>query len=89
MQDIIGCCKDFDFYSEKDGKPLESLVSCCDMSSFALFIYLKHFLMFIYFEREREREQGRGRETRRERIPSRLCAVCTQPDVVLNLTMRS
>ena len=31
-------------------------------------------------ERERERDFRRGRERRRERIPSRLCAVSTEPD---------
>ena len=37
-------------------------------------------------ERESEREQGRGRERRRERIPSRLRAVSTEPDVGLERT---
>ena len=42
--------------------------------------------MFIYFERETDRqtdnahERGRGRENRREKIPSRLDAVSTEPD---------
>ena len=48
--------------------------------------------MFILRERERARasahEQGRGREQRRERIPSRLCTVSTQPDTGLGLTTR-
>ena len=40
------------------------------------------FLMFIYFERERERAQvGEGQ---RERIPSRLHTVSTEPDVGFN-----
>ena len=46
--------------------------------------------MFILREREREREftclqagRGRGREGERERIPSRLHAVSTEPDVGL------
>ena len=34
--------------------------------------------LFIYFERVRE--QGRGRERGRERIPSRLRVVSTEPD---------
>lgn len=43
MQIIIGCCKDFDFYLERDGKPLESLVFCCDRN---LFTFLKdHWLL--------------------------------------------
>ena len=40
--------------------------------------------MFTYFETERE--WGRGRERRRERIPSKLHAVGTEPDAGLNLT---
>ena len=40
--------------------------------------------MFISFERERE--QGRGRENGRQRIPSRLHAVSTEPDARLDLT---
>ena len=43
------------------------------------------FFKFMYFERERESvcvcTQGRGRERGRERIPSRLHAVSTEPDV--------
>ena len=41
--------------------------------------------MFIYFERDSKRSRGRERE-RRERIPSRLCTVSTEPDAGLNLT---
>ena len=42
----------------------------------------------MYFERERERESkwGRGREKGRERIPSRLHTVSTEPNVGLQLT---
>ena len=36
-------------------------------------------------EREREREKERERERERERIPSKLHAISTEPDVVLNL----
>ena len=45
--------------------------------------------LFIW-ERQREHEQGRGkkRERGRERIPSRLCTVITEPDVGLELTNR-
>lgn len=44
MQIIVGCCKDFDFYLERDGKPLESLVFCCGMN---LFTFLKNqWLLF-------------------------------------------
>ena len=43
------------------------------------------FFKFIYsFLRETETvwcEQGRGRERRRERIPSRLCTISTEPDM--------
>ena len=51
------------------------------------------FLMFIYyFEREREhmREQGKDREKEgeRERIPSSLCAVSTEPNARLEPTSR-
>ena len=35
--------------------------------------------MFIF---EREQEQGRGRERGRERLPSRLCTVSAEPNVV-------
>ena len=38
--------------------------------------------MFIYFERARE--QGRSRERGRERIPSRIHDVSTQPDAGLD-----
>ena len=37
-------------------------------------------------ERESAHEQGRDRERRRERIPSRLLAVSTEPDKGLRLT---
>ena len=37
-------------------------------------------------EREREHEQGRGRDTGRERIPSRLYVVSTEPSAGLELT---
>ena len=50
------------------------------------------FLMFILFilrEREREREQGWGRKRRREKIPSRLHTVSTEPEVGLDLTNRA
>ena len=40
----------------------------------------------MYFERERE--QARGIERGRERIPSRLGAVSTEPDVGLEPTNR-
>ena len=44
--------------------------------------------MFIYFQRKKEREHkhGRGRERGRERVPSRLCTVSTEPHMGLNLT---
>ena len=48
--------------------------------------------MFIYFERVRElvctraSTTGGGPERRRERIPSRLCTVSTEPAVELDLT---
>ena len=42
--------------------------------------------MFIYFERERE--WVRGRERGRERIPSRLHTVSTEPDAGLEPTNR-
>ena len=48
--------------------------------------------MLVYFERERERdsmhEQRRHRERRRERIPSRRCAVSTEPNMGLEPTNR-
>ena len=40
--------------------------------------------MFVYFEREcvheRERANGGGAEREGERIPSRLCTVCAEPN---------
>ena len=42
--------------------------------------------MFIYFERERESKQRKGREKEREKIPSRLRAVCTEPNAGLSPT---
>ena len=45
--------------------------------------------MLIYFERERERDRrqvAEGRERRRERIPSRLRAVGSEPVEGLHLT---
>ena len=50
------------------------------------------FFKFIYSEREREREREstskwkRVRERGRERIPSRLSTVSTEPNVGLKLT---
>ena len=44
-------------------------------------------LIYLFRERERERERSSKRaETRRERIPSRLHAVSTDPHVGLDLT---
>ena len=61
------------------------------MKDLAFYFLLTHSLslaysfksLFIYFERE---GGERGRERGRERIPSRLCAVNTQPDVELEPT---
>ena len=39
-------------------------------------------------ERERVSKQGKGSERGRERIPSRLCPVSTEPDVGLKLMNR-
>ena len=49
------------------------------------------FLMFVYFLREREREREREEREEKgqieeERIPSRLRAVSTEPDMGLKLT---
>ena len=48
--------------------------------------------MFVYFERERERERENalkvGRSKERQRIPSRLLAVSTEPDTGLGLMNR-
>ena len=44
--------------------------------------------MFIYVERESLHKQEGGRERRRERIPSRLRAVSTEPNVGLDLMNR-
>ena len=40
--------------------------------------------LLIYFEREKEKANKRGSE-RRERIPSRFCAISTEPDTGLEL----
>ena len=42
------------------------------------------FLRVIYFQRG-GREWGKGRERGRQRIPSRLCTVSTEPDAGLGL----
>ena len=44
--------------------------------------------MLIYFEKERERENRGGAGREGERIPSRLCAVSTEPDARLKPTDR-
>ena len=44
------------------------------------------FLKLIYLERKRVHEQGRGRGRGTERIPSRLQAVSTAPDMGLEFT---
>ena len=51
-----------------------------------LFIYFIYFKLCIYFERERQCEWGRGRERGKERIPSRLLTVSTEPDEGFDLT---
>ena len=48
--------------------------------------YLKFILTERQKERNRECKQGRGKERGRERIPSRICTVSTEPDVGLKLT---
>ena len=57
---------------------------------------IHYFFKFIYFAREREKQRegekervGKGgaeRKGERERIPSRIHAVSTEPDTGLNLT---
>ena len=44
------------------------------------------FNVYLFILKERVFEQGRGTEMGRERIPSRLCAVSTEPDAGLDLT---
>ena len=44
--------------------------------------------MFVLAGRERVSEGGAERERERERIPNRLSAVSTEPDVGLKLTNR-
>ena len=46
-----------------------------------LFFFFKKVYLLIWREK-----QGRGRETGRERIPSRLQTVSSEPDVALELT---
>ena len=43
-------------------------------------------MIICLFLRARESKQGRGRKRGRERIPSRLRSVSTEPDVGLELT---
>ena len=49
-------------------------------------LFLSNVYLFIL--RERVRENGTGAERGRERIPSRLCTVSTEPDVGLELMNR-
>ena len=44
------------------------------------------FLKFIYLEREKETAGEAQRQRGRERIPSRLCSVNTEPNMGLELT---
>ena len=53
--------------------------------AFSIFLPSSFFLMYLLILRE-ENVQGRGREKKRERIPSKLCAVSTEPDAGLDLT---
>ena len=62
---------------------LDSSSFVCLFSDLAL--YKIFFNVYLFF-RERERKQRRGKETGRERIPSRLQAVGTEPDPGLELT---
>ena len=48
---------------------------------FVVVVGLVYFESVVYVH-----EQGRGRERRRERIPSRLCAVSVEPDLGLEPT---
>ena len=43
-------------------------------------------LIYLFWERQRENKWGRGRESGRDRIPSRFCAVSMESDVGLKLT---
>ena len=47
--------------------------------------FLGNFFNVYLFLRESESKHGRGRERGRERIPSRLCTVSSEPDVGLKL----
>ena len=63
---------------------------CVSVFKFSLLIRTSVFLFFFKFTYfDREREQRRGRERGRERIPERLCAVSTEPDMGLKFTVRS
>ena len=61
-------------------------------NTYLIFYLRKKFLsLFIYFERATESEWGRGKgggggKRGRERIPSRLHSVSTEPDMGLELT---
>ena len=48
---------------------------------FFFFFWFVFLMLNLFWERERESEQGRGRERGRGRIPNRLHAVSTEPDV--------
>ena len=48
--------------------------------------FFNTFLKFIYFERDSTSGGGAERVGERERIPSRLCTVNTEPDTGLELT---
>ena len=49
-------------------------------------IILFFLSLFILRERERAHKWGRGRKKGRERIPSKPCAVSTEPNMGLDLT---
>ena len=65
-------------------KPCSRIQNGGELGEFAMNLFFK--CLFIYFEGRRGRKRGRERE--RDRIPSRLDAVSTEPDVGLDLTNR-
>ena len=55
-----------------------------DFTFFKIFTFFFKFYLFILRERKNMQEQGEGRQRGKERIPSRLCAISTEPDEGLN-----
>ena len=65
----------------------ESNILCCFIKGFLFFFLISKVYLFVLRERTHARANGgeAEREGERKRIPSRLCAVSTEPDEGLHL----